>query len=397
MAAAMAQPSSPTSRRPALVLGLLPAGLALVRSLGRAGIPVYGGVFRRNEFGLKSRFLRASCIAESADERTRDRRLLAFLRELAAGGRAVVFPERDEHVDFVLRNRDELAELADVPVPLDPDVVARLRRKDLLPSTAAAVGVDAPATVHAESEAAIRAAGLEPPFLLKPVEGQGYALTFGNKAVVADSVDDAVNVWREAGQAGFEMIVQELVPDSHEHVYSLFTYVGRSGEPLASVVGRKVRQGPLRFGTSAVFEVRYDPQVLELGQRLLASVGYTGFAHVEFARDPRDGLFKVLEVNTRTPVWGGIAMSRSFDMAHVAYDDLCGNPPPPLGTYRKEIAWIYLAKDLWVSAQMARRRELSPHEFFVHYVRPGKARAIFAADDPLPALASVGYLRSRLG
>jgi D-aspartate ligase len=283
-----------------------------------------------------------------------------------------------------------------VPLPADGDVVTRLRRKDLLPAAAAAAGIPSPRTIHAESEDAIRAAHLEPPFLLKPVEGQGYALTFGNKAVVTGSVEEALIVWREARESGFDMIVQELIPDSHEHVFSLFTYVGRGGEPLASVVGRKVRQGPLRFGTSAVFEVRYDPEVLELGQRLLASAGYTGFAHVEFAKDPRDGLYKVLEVNTRTPVWGGIAMSRSFDMTHVAYDDLCGASPRALGTYRKEVAWIYLAKDLWVSAQMAKRRELSPHEFLVHYVRPGKARAIFAADDPLPALASMGYLRSRL-
>jgi D-aspartate ligase len=388
---------TPAERRPALVLGLLPAGLALVRSLGRAGVPVYGAVFRRNEFGLRSRFLRGRCVTDGGGEEARDRQLLAFLREIARGTRAVVFPERDEHVDFVLRNREEIEQIADVPLPLEAGVVASLRRKDLLPSTAAAAGVLAPATVHAEDEQAIRAAGLEPPFLLKPVEGQDYALTFGNKAVVADSVDEAVAVWKEARGAGFEMIVQELIPDSHEHVYSLFTYVGRTGEPLASVVGRKVRQGPLRFGTSAVFEVRYDPDVLDLGQRLLASVGYTGFAHVEFARDPRDGAFKVLEVNTRTPVWGGIAMSHSFDISHVAYDDLCGVATPELGTYRKEVAWIYLAKDLWVSAQMARRRELSPHEFLVHYLRPGKARAIFAADDPLPALASVGYLRSRLG
>lgn len=387
----------PASRRPALVLGLLPAGLALVRSLGRAGVPVYGAVFRRNEFGLRSRFLKERCVAGGDEEEARDRRVLEFLHEIARGTRAVLFPERDEHVDFVLRNRDEIDRVADVPLPLDAGVVASLRRKDLLPGTAAGAGVPAPATVHAENEQAIRAAGLEPPFLLKPVEGQDYALTFGSKAVVAESVDEAVAVWKEARDAGFEMIVQELIPDSHEHVYSLFTYIGRAGEPLASVVGRKVRQGPLRFGTSAVFEVRYDPTVLELGQRLLASVGYTGFAHVEFARDPRDGVFKVLEVNTRTPVWGGIAMSRSFDISHVAYDDLCGAATPALGTYRKEVAWIYLAKDLWVSAQMARRRELSPHEFLVHYVRPGKARAIFAADDPLPALASVGYLRSRLG
>jgi D-aspartate ligase len=391
-----ARRDSRTRPRPALVLGLLPAGLALVRSLGRAGIPVYGGVFQRNEFGLRSRFLKERCVADDVDERDRDRRLLAFLHRIATGTRAVVFPERDEHVDFILRNREELAEIADVPLPADADTVNRLRRKDLLPAAAAAAGVPAPRTVHAASEDAIRAAGLEPPFLLKSVEGQDYALTFGSKAVVAGSVDEAVTVWREAREAGFDMIVQELIPDSHEAVYSLFTYVGREGEPLASVVGRKVRQGPLRFGTSAVFEVRYDPEVLELGQRLLATAGYTGFAHVEFAKDPRDGLFKVLEVNTRTPVWGGIAMTRSFDLAHVAYDDLCGVPAPALGTYRKEVAWIYLAKDLWVSAQMARRRELSPHEFLVHYVRPGKARAVFAADDPLPALASVGYLRSRL-
>lgn len=395
MAAAMAD--RPQSQRPALVLGLLPAGLALVRSLGRAGIPVYGAALRGNEFGLRSRFLRDRCVAGEGDERTRDRRLLAFLHEIAGTQRAVLFPERDEHVDFVLRNREEIAEVADVPLPLDAETVGRLRRKDQLPATAERAGIDSPATVRADDEAAIRAASLEPPFLLKPVEGQEYALTFGRKAVVAESVDEAIAFWREAREAGFEMIVQELVPDSHEQVFSLFTYVGREGEPLASVVGRKVRQGPLRFGTSAVFEVRFDPHVLELGQRLLASVGYTGFAHVEFARDPRDGRFKVLEVNTRTPVWGGIAMSRSFDISHVAYDDLCGIRTAPLGTFRREVAWIYLAKDLWVSAQMARRRELSPHEFLVHYVRPGKARAIFAADDPLPALASVGYLRSRLG
>ena len=395
MAAAMAEQRS--THRPALVLGLLPAGLALVRSLGRAGIPVYGAAFRDNEFGLRSRFLRGRRVASSGNERDRDRHLLAFLHEVAGAQRAVLFPERDEHVDFVLRNRDEIAEVADVPLPLDPETVGRLRRKDQLPSTAARAGVDSPATVHAGDEESIRAAGLEPPFLLKPVEGQEYALTFGKKAVVADGVDGAIGIWREAREAGFEMIVQELIPDSHEDVFSLFTYVGVGGEPLASVVGRKVRQGPLRFGTSAVFEIRFDPRVLELGQRLLASVGYTGFAHVELAHDPRDGRFKVLEVNTRTPVWGGIAMSRSFDIARVAYDDLSGIVRSPLGTYRKEVAWIYLAKDLWVSAQMARRRELSPHEFLVHYVRPGKARAIFAADDPLPALASVGYLRSRLG
>jgi predicted ATP-grasp superfamily ATP-dependent carboligase len=308
----------------------------------------------------------------------------------------VLVPERDEHVDFVLRHWDEISMLADVPLPFDPEVVTRLRRKDLLPLAAAEAGIVSPATMHVESESALRATALVPPFLLKPVEGQEYALRFGEKAVVADDLEQAVVVWQKATDAGFEMILQELVPDSHEHVFSLFAYVGRSGEPLTTVVGRKVRQGPLRFGTSAVFETCYEQRVLDLGLRLLDTVGYRGFAHVEFAHDARDGEFKVLEVNTRLPVWAGIAMNHAFDVARTAYDDLSGLPTAARETFRGDLAWVYLAKDLWVSAQMARRRELKLRDFLASHLRTGKVRAVFAADDPLPGLASVGYLRSRL-
>ena len=168
------------------------------------------------------------------------------------------------------------------------------------------------------------------------------------------------------------MIAQELVPDSHDQVFSLFAYVGRAGAPLASVVGRKVRQGPLRFGTSAVFKTEFDAEVLELGLRLLDSTGYRGFAHIEFARDPGGGSFKVLEVNTRLPVWAGIAMNRAFDVARTAYDDLCDLPTTARETFKGDLAWVYLAKDLWVSAQMARRRELSIGDFLSQHVRTGK-------------------------
>jgi predicted ATP-grasp superfamily ATP-dependent carboligase len=60
------------------------------------------------------------------------------------------------------------------------------------------------------------------------------------------------------------------------------------------------------------------------------------------------------------------------------------------------LTWVYLAKDLWVSTQMARRGELSLRCFLSQHLRTGKVGAVFALDDPLPALASVGYLKSRV-
>jgi D-aspartate ligase len=380
----------PTANRPVVVFGLLHAGLALARSLGRAGISVEGIALARHEFGLRSRYLRGRTVAADDDA------VLAVLQAASAGGRPVLFPERDENVEFVLRRWDDVRALADVPLPEDLEVVRRLRRKDLLPEVAAEAGISAPGTVRAESPEAIRNAGLRMPVLLKPLEGQEFALSFGEKAFVARDLDEAVAAWKRAKERGHETILQELVPDSHEHVLSLFTYIGRGGTALASVVGRKVRQGPLRFGTSAVFVSEQHPDVHEAGLRLLQSAGYRGLAHVEFVRDPRDGRLQLIEVNTRAPIWAGIGMGRELDIARVAYDDLCGRPAKSEQTLTERISWIYGAKDAWVSAQMARRRELGPREFLRHYVQRRKVRAVFAADDPAPALASLAYLRSRV-
>ena len=374
--------------RPAVVFGQLHAGLALTRALGRDGVPVHGVALDRREFGLRSRYLLSRTLARSDEE------VLDLLRNLPE--RPVLFPERDENVAFVLRNWDAIRELADVPLPDDPEIVLRLRRKERLAAEGAAAGVPAPATVLARDEAAIRAARLEPPLLVKPAEGQEFARTFGEKAIVAPDADAAVAVWRRAHEHGFDTIVQELIPDSHDFVFSLLTYIGREGEPLANVTGRKVRQVPLRFGTSAVFEARREPEVEEVGLRLLRHVGYKGFAHVELVRDPRDGTLKLVEVNTRPPIWAGIAMTRHFDLARIAYDDLTGRVPTANGVPPEGVSWIYMLKDVWVSAQMARRRELRPRQFLSHYLRRRKVRAVFAADDLAPALASVSYLRSRI-
>jgi D-aspartate ligase len=379
-------------QRPAIVFGLLWAGLALARSLGRAGIPVTGIAYERTDFGIRSRYLARRIVAE----RDRDELLLAALREAGRNGRPVLFPERDESVHVVLRHWDEIRELADLPLPNDPQVVEKLRRKDLLRAEAERAGVPLPETITPESEDAIRGSSLRPPYLIKPVTGQEFAYLFGEKLFVADNLDGAAAAWRRASDHGFETVVQELIPGSQEKIYSLFTYIGRDGEPLANVVGRKLRQGPLRFGTSAVFLVEYDERVLELGLRLLRTAGYRGFAQVEFAHDARDDTFRVLEVNTRLPMWAGVAMSRYFDLARIAYDDLCGRPAPPARTFRDEVAWVYLAKDAWVAMQMLRRRDLGVGELVAPYLRRKKVRSVFSADDPLPALAALSYLRSKL-
>jgi D-aspartate ligase len=376
--------------RPAVVLGLLWAGLSFARSLGRIGVPVTGISMHPHEFGVRSRYLRQVRRVHGEEA------ALAALRQAAAGERPVLLPERDDHVELVLRNWDEISPLFELPMPPDPDVARRLRHKETLPEEAARAGVAAPATVAADSEETLRSLDLRPPFLLKPVEGQHFAGSFGLKVIEAGTVDQLVAAWREARARGFDTVVQELIPDARAKIWSLFAYIGRSGRPLATATGVKVRQGPIDFGTSAVFRTRPEPRVRELGLRLLESAGYRGFGHVEFAHDHRDGEYKLLEVNTRVPMWAGVAMSPYLDMARIAYEDLCGRPEPEPRDFEDEVSWSFLAKDLYVSLAMARRRELSLRAFLGPYLRRQKVRAVLAKDDPLPALGVLRYLGSKL-
>jgi D-aspartate ligase len=376
--------------RTAVILGLQPAGLALARSLGRRGVRVVGVALERADFGLSSRYVRDRHLVLEPDRQAAARLILETLRKAAAGGPIVVIPERDAHVDFVLRNWQEVKSLAALPLPDDPAAIEALRNKGTLAEAAAGAGLAVPRTVSVDSEEAFRNCPLAFPFLLKPLESERYAAAFSEKVVVAEDADQGAAAWRKAREAGFALLAQELVPDSTDHILSLFTFVGRSGAPLASVVGRKVRQGPPGFGASTVFAVEPDQEVLESGLRLLASVGYRGFAHVELVRDPRDRALKLLEVNTRLPVWAGVAMSRYYDLAPVAYADLCGEPAEPLAPFQERVTWTYLAKDAVTVARLARCGRLDVRSLARPYTQR-HVSAVTARDDLRPVAAMLRW------
>ncbi len=164
------------TRVPVVVLGLLWAGLSFARSMGRLGVEVSGISMHPHEFGVRCRYLRTVHRVDG------DAAALAALRE-ESGDRPMLLPERDDHVEFVLRHWDDVRDLYRLPMPENPEVTRRLRRKETLPEEAARAGVPFPQTVMADSEETLRALDLRPPFLLKPVEGQHFAGSFGQKVI----------------------------------------------------------------------------------------------------------------------------------------------------------------------------------------------------------------------
>ena len=67
---------------------------------------------------------------------------------------------------------------------------------------------------------------------------------------------------------------------------------------------------------------------------MLHAVGYRGIFSGEFKRDPRDGRFKLLEINTRPWWFIDFAVRCGVDVCRMAYDDAQGLPVTAVSEYK---------------------------------------------------------------
>jgi predicted ATP-grasp superfamily ATP-dependent carboligase len=176
-------------------------------------------------------------------------------------------------------------------------------------------------------------------------------------------------------------MVQELIPGGDDTLYTIGSYVARDGRPLGVFSGRKLRQTPPGIGTCRVGEAVWVQDAVDSALRLLERFGYFGLSQVEFKRDPRDGKFKLMEINPRLWQWHGLAAACGIDLPRIAYADLVGAPPPT--------ATMNGVGKRWAITLLPGERPA--------FQRPPYVDAVFAGDDPKPAAVHLArVLRSVL-
>jgi D-aspartate ligase len=307
-------------------------GLAAIRLLGRAGIRVHAVDHRAGALGFRSRYSHAlRCPDPATDEE-------GFVECLAAVGEpGVVFPTHDPPVNALARHRERLEGFL-FPFP-EWSVLERIQDKRNQLETAAAVKVDVPETRYPVSAGEARSAGdeLGYPVLVKPRHPVDFKRRFGKQAFRCENAADLERAYADAEP--FEPMVQELVRGGDDELYSLGSYLRADGEPLGLFCGRKLRQTPPGIGTCRVGEAVWVQEVVDAGLRLLRELRFHGISQVEFKRDPRDGRFKLMEVNPRLWQWHGLAAACGVDLPVIAYRDLTGEEVAPASMNGRRRRW----------------------------------------------------------
>lgn len=379
---------------PAVVIGVSWVnGLGLIRSLGQAGVPVLALNPRPDAIGFPSRYVTERFICP--DPGKEEEAFLDFMDRVGErlAKRAVLFLTRDQDVSTVSRNQARLARHYQVPFAAW-DVLRAIVNKPGQYRVARKLGVPLPVTAfpHDRTEAARAADKVPYPAIIKPAYHVEFSKRFGGKGFLAHNPQEAVTYFQRGAAAGYQMMLQEVIPGSSDRLYTYGSYLSPQGEPLAEFTGRKLRQNPRMFGTCRAGECCRAPEVASLGRKLLQALGFWGISQVEFKLDPRDGEYKLIEVNARNYQWQHLATVCGANLAYAAYRDTIGEPLAPVRATDYGKRWVLAASDLVLTPREILRgeRALLP---WIQSWRGVAVDGIFSFRDPAPG---VRYLRNHI-
>jgi D-aspartate ligase len=376
-------------RAGALVLGANYRGLGVVRSLGRRGVPVWLCCSDEHRVACASRYTRRHLTWPGGDESQQIEFLLQLGRYLLRGW--ALFPTCDETAALLARHRAVLEQYFRVAAPA-PEAMRVAYDKRETHALAAEVGVDQPWTIFPGHRADVEALRCEFPVVLKPAFKSDSNRFTAAKAWRVDSHSELVARYEEACTLvpSDVLMIQELVPGT---VGAQLSYAALcvDGEAIVSASALRVRQQPMEFGkASSHVRTIDDGDAAAQARRLLRALRFTGIVEVEFKRDARDGRPKLLDINARAWGWHSLCARAGIDFPWLQWQLLHGCVPAS-GRARPSVRWVRMSTDLPTAAREIRAGRLRFGEY-VRSLRPPLETAIYAPDDPLPALVDLPFL-----
>ncbi len=374
------------AERGAIVLGGAHGSLEIARSLGRRGVRVWL-ITDDNPLAKLSRYVERSLTwggPRGADA-------LSFLVEMRHRHDLrdwVLFAGSDDDLCFVAQNHATLGGLFTLTTPAW-DIVRFAYDKRQMNMRAAELGIAHPRTRYPRAHDDLMSAELMFPVILKPTVREGRNAFVDAKAWRVDRASDLAERYEAAlALVGADTImIQELIPGDGTAQYS-YAAVWDRGAPVGALVARRRRQYPIEFGfTSTLVETVDAPDVEAAATRFLSSLNYSGLVEIEFKYDARDGRYKILDVNARAWTWIALGAAAGIDFAATQWALANGEGvAPPVA--RCGVNWLYLPRDLAASIHEIATGRLSPIGYLRTLRRPS-ASAVFAWDDPWPAILDI--------
>jgi predicted ATP-grasp superfamily ATP-dependent carboligase len=338
---------------PAIVFGGDINGLGIVRNLGREGIPVHC-VLESADPAIYSKYCSGYYVLPDFSHRPDSVR--SFLSRLSrrATNRPVVFSTDDRTTLILSSLKDEMENEYAFMVP-DKQVAETLVIKNRFYQSLDEKGIDHPKVIQGSADSDIRSIGKELGYqvFVRPSVTQDFSEVFeGRKGFVADSEAELLNQFARVRARNIKVLFQEVIPGPAANIYGIAGCFGHDSQPLALFGYHRMRGWPPLIGLNTLIESlplsELRPQA-NLVAGYLRSIGYYGVMEAEFKLDPRDGRYRLLEINARSWFQNSFPTRCGLNIILKAYLDAVGTTTPYSEDYRAGVKWVNLLQDIAAS------------------------------------------------
>jgi predicted ATP-grasp superfamily ATP-dependent carboligase len=358
-------------------------GLGVIRSLGRAGVDVYGVHEDRLAPAARSRYLRGRWYW-TPDANHPDR-VVAGLERLgrSIGRPAVLIPTDDAGAILLSEYGAALRSWFRFPAP-PPDLPRQLAGKYSLHELCARwniphVAATLPAS-WAEAAAFTRDVGLPVVAKLAQPWRHRHPRTPRSTTIV-HAVRDLAELYRRVPSGG--LMLQEYIPGGPGRDWLFHGYCDARSVCEPAFTGVKERSYPPHSGITSLGRAVPNPPLREQVIDLVTRIGYRGILDLDIRFDVRDGLYKLLDFNPRIGAQFRLFQNADgIDVARAAHLDLTGRPIPP-GAAVAGRRFVVENYDTLATLGYLRRGELGLRSWLAT-LRGVNETAWFARDDLAP-------------
>jgi len=375
---------------PALILKCVEdshIGLGAARSLGRLGTSVYGIGGSRRIPSTRSRYFK-DWFFHKMDANTPDEDIVDFVLDVAAKiGQSVPLITVDVFACLVAKNYETFKEFFILP-EMDPALVPNLSNKWEMQLMAEKHGVPTAKAVAPKTKKDVEEflENARFPLLFKASEWTDVDTRPSDRMVITNSPEELFRQCEIFQQQECpHVILQEYIYGKGTQDWIFNGYFDDHSDCLLAFTGKKTRQAPVRTGYASLAECSTNEVVKSTSIKFLREIGYKGPVDMDFRFDPKDGLYKILDVNTRIGASFRLFVCRDgLDIVRAMYLDRTGQKiPEDIGSDGRK--WIVEDRDFRSSYTYYRENALTIGEW-LRSLRGVKEAAWFACDDPMPFL-----------
>lgn len=372
-------------------------GLSTIRCLGKHGIHTVAVDYSdKNTYAADSKYCSERLLSPHYKEDPAG--FIRFLTDYASRQSAppVLIPCHDNYVEIIDEYLDELREYYLIP-QTEKGIYTTLMNKESLERAAMEKGVAVPETARVDEEGFLDKVEtvIKYPCLVKPSDSPAFVAKFRKKLFKVANREELLAAIDKAHQAGLEVIVQRIIPGFDDHMYTFDAYLNQDAKVAHWVTCQKYRQYPINFGASVYTGQKYVPELYDIGAKFLESMGYKGFAEIEFKKDAETGKFYLIEVNVRITNLNVLLAKAGVNVPYITYRELTGSPLPPSAvTKDTNLVFWYAYEDILAIRGYLKTKQLTFGQVAASFFKP-KAHAIWSWEDPKPFFSFLSMISGK--